>query len=104
VTYLVLDTRVLSFRVFSDQDSVDIIVGGLVSLDGNTWSDVGEKGECSSKSQVERDVSFSDCPISLTTQQSIQGHTRGSEGTLQGNSVGLDTLDGLVGDDGLAVF
>lgn len=99
-----LDTRVLSFRVFSNQDSVDIIVGGLVSLDGDTWSDVREKGECSSESQIERDVSFSDYPVSSMTRQSTQKRTRGSKGTLQGNSVGLDTLDSLVGDDGLAVF
>jgi hypothetical protein len=44
----VLDTRVLSLGVLSDEDGVDVVVSGLVSLDGNTRSDVGEKRECSS--------------------------------------------------------
>jgi hypothetical protein len=50
---LVLDTRVLSLGVFTDKNSVDIVVGGLVSLDGDTGSDIGKEGECSSESQVE---------------------------------------------------
>jgi hypothetical protein len=56
----VLDTRVLSLGVFSDQNSVDVVVGGLVTLDRDTWSDIGEEGESSTQSQVERDVSLSD--------------------------------------------
>lgn len=55
-----LDTRVLSLSVFSDQNSVDIVVSSLVALDGDTWSNIGEEGECSTEGQVERDVSFSD--------------------------------------------
>jgi hypothetical protein len=48
MTHLVLDTRVLSLGVLTNENSVDVIVSSLVSLDGNTRSDVGEKGECSS--------------------------------------------------------
>jgi hypothetical protein len=47
-THLVLDTRVLSLGVLSDKNGVDVVVSGLVSLDGDTWSDVGKEGECSS--------------------------------------------------------
>lgn len=54
-----LDTRVLSLGVFTDENSVDVVVGGLVTLDGDTGSDVGKEGECSSEGQVERDVTFS---------------------------------------------
>jgi len=64
LTHLVLNTRVLSLSVLTDEDSVDVVVSSLVSLDGNTRSDVGEKGECSSKCQVERDVTLSDCDVS----------------------------------------
>lgn len=52
-TYLVLDTRVLSFRVFSDENGVDIVVGSLEAFNGDTRSDIGEKGECPSERQVE---------------------------------------------------
>lgn len=57
--HLVLDTRVLSLGVLSDQDRVDIVVGRLVSLDRDTGSDVGEEGEGSTEGQVERDVTLS---------------------------------------------
>lgn len=43
-----LNTRVLSLSVLTDENGVDVVVCSLVSLDGNTRSDVGEKGECSS--------------------------------------------------------
>lgn len=63
-TCLVLNTRVLSLGVFTDQNGVDIVVGSLVTLDGDTWTDVGEKGEGSSQSQVKGNVTFSDYPVS----------------------------------------
>jgi hypothetical protein len=59
-THLVLNTRVLSLGVLSDKNGVDVVVSSLVSLDGNTWSDVGKEGECSSQSQIQRDVTLSD--------------------------------------------
>jgi hypothetical protein len=59
-THLVLNTRVLSLGVLTDQDSVDIVVSGLVSLDGDTWADVGKERECSAEGEVHRDVTLSD--------------------------------------------
>lgn len=44
-TDLVFNTRVLSFCVFTDENGVDIIVWRLVSGNGDTWPDVGEKVE-----------------------------------------------------------
>jgi hypothetical protein len=38
----VLNTRILSLGVLTDENGVDVVVGGLVSLDGNTWSNIGE--------------------------------------------------------------
>jgi len=76
----VLNTRVLSLSVFTDEDGVDVIVSSLVSLDGNTRSDVGEKGECSSECQVERDVTLSDCDMSvaqLYLEEGLLGVARG---------------------------
>lgn len=57
---LVLDTRVLPLGVLSDEDRVDVIVRGLVTLDRDTRSDVGEQVEGSSEGEVEGDVSLSD--------------------------------------------
>lgn len=55
------DTTVFTLGVFSDQDGVDVVVGSLVTLDGDTRSNVGEQGECPSQCQVEGDVTLSDC-------------------------------------------
>lgn len=57
---LVLDTRVLSLGVLSDEDGVDVVVGGLEPDDGSARSDVGEEVEGSSKGEVEGNVSLSD--------------------------------------------
>jgi hypothetical protein len=85
----VLDAGVLSLGVLTDQDGVDIVVGCLVASDRSAWSDVGEEVEGTAESQVERDVALSDgC----------------CERALERNQVLLDTLNGLVGDNGLAVL
>ena len=51
---------ILSFSVFSNQDRINVCVGGFIARDGATGTDVSEEGECSSESQVEGDMSFSD--------------------------------------------
>lgn len=56
---LVLDTRVLSLRILSNDDRVDIVVRRLESDDGPTRTNIGEERECSSQSEIERDVSLS---------------------------------------------
>lgn len=60
-THLVLNTTVFTLGVFTDQDGVDVVVSGLVTLNRDTRSNVGEEGECPSQSQVEGDVTLSDC-------------------------------------------
>src|SRR5690242_19157392 len=85
----VLDARVLALGVLTDQDSVNVIVGGLVALNGPAGTDVGEEVEGAAERQVERDVTLAD------------GRR---EWTLQGDVVLLDALNRLVGDDRLAVF
>jgi hypothetical protein len=57
----VLNTTVFSLGVFTDKNGVDIVVRSLVALDRDTRSNVGEQGECPSQSQVEGDVTLSDC-------------------------------------------
>jgi hypothetical protein len=54
----VLDTRVFTLGVLTDEDSVDVVVWGLVTSDRSAWSDVGEEVESSAESQVERDVTL----------------------------------------------
>ena len=53
-----LNARVLSLGVLTDEDGVDIVVGGLVALDRNTGTDVGKEVEGTAEGQVERDVSL----------------------------------------------
>lgn len=54
----VLDARVFTLGVLTDEDSVDTIVGGLVALDRLARTDVGEEVEGTTESQVERDVTL----------------------------------------------
>lgn len=84
----VLDTGVLTLSVLSDEQGVDVLVRGLVAHDGLARSDVGEQVEGSSQSQVHGNVALTD---------------GGGEGTLEGNLVSVDGLNGAVGDGGLAV-
>lgn len=56
----VLNTRVFTLGVLTDQDSVDTVVGGLVTGDGAAGTDVGEKVEGTAQSQVQRDVTLTD--------------------------------------------
>ena len=53
-----LDSRVFSLGVFSDEDAVDVLVGCLEALDGLAGSYVGVEPECPSQGQVERDMPF----------------------------------------------
>ena len=66
-TDLVLDTGVLSFRVFTNEHGVDIIIWRLVTGDRNTWPNVGEKVESPSEGQVERNVALSNCPTAINS-------------------------------------
>lgn len=54
------NTRILSLGILSDEDSVDVIVRGLESWDGDTRSNVGEKVECTTQSQIKRNMALSD--------------------------------------------
>jgi hypothetical protein len=85
----VLNAGVFTLGVLTDQDGVDIIVGGLVASDGAAGTDVGEEVEGTTESEVQRNMSLSD---------------GGGEGTLQGDIVASDALNGIVGNGGLSVL
>jgi hypothetical protein len=67
----VLNTRVLSLGVFTNENSVDIVVGGLVSLDRNTWPNVGEQVEGSAQGEVEGNVALADLNAMLDPRMNI---------------------------------
>lgn len=77
--YLVLNTRVFTLGIFSNQNTVDVLVWSLEAFNRLAWSNVGVETECPSQGQVERDVTFSD---------------GSSERTLQSDGVLLDRFDG----------
>ena len=85
----VLDARVFTLGVLTDEHSVDVVVGGLVSLDALAGTHVGEQVEGPSEGKIERDVALAN---------------GSSERALEGDKVALDGLDGGVGNDGLAVL
>lgn len=53
-----LNARVFTLSVLSDQDGVDIIIRGLVASDGSAGSQISEEVERSSESKVQRDMSL----------------------------------------------
>ena len=85
----VLDTRVLSLGVLTDENNVDIVVWGLVSSDGLAWTKVCEEVEGTAKSKIEGDVTLSDWS---------------SERTLECDIVSLNTVDCCIRDHSLAVL
>lgn len=68
----VLDARVFTFGVFTDQDGVDVVVGGLEACDGAAGTDVGKEVEGAAESEVERDVAFSDGSLALLVSCRLQ--------------------------------
>jgi len=65
----VLDTRVLSLRVFADKYRIDIIIWSLVPFDREARSNICKQVERSAQSQVQGDVALSDF-LSLNTGMS----------------------------------
>lgn len=61
INNLMLDTRVFALSVLSNEDGVDIIVGGLVALDGCARSNICKEVEGTTQSQVEGYVAFANC-------------------------------------------
>lgn len=51
---------VFSLCVFTDEDCVDVVVGGFEALDGATGTDVGEEGEGAAEGEVKGNVAFAD--------------------------------------------
>ena len=66
-----LDAGVLSFSVFTDENSVDIVVRGLVSLDRDTWPNVGEQVEGSTQGEIEGNVTLADLNVMLDRRMSL---------------------------------
>lgn len=85
-THLMLNTRVLSLSVLSDKNSVHIVVSGLVTSNRDTRSNVGEEGESSSESQVEGNVTLTDCESERSERA---GRKKGGWGTKKKTSAGL---------------
>lgn len=55
----VLNARVFTLSVLTDQHSVDVVVGGLVASNRSAGAQVGEKVESTTQGKVQRDVSLS---------------------------------------------
>lgn len=84
-----LNAGVLSFGVFSDKHSVDIVIWSLEAFDTLAGSHVGKKIERSSKSQVERNMT-------LTNWR--------RQGSFQSNGVFADVGDSIFRNSCLAIF
>ena len=55
------NTRVFTLGILTDQNGVDVVVGGLEALDGDTRPDVGKEVEGPTESQVQGNVALADC-------------------------------------------
>jgi hypothetical protein len=54
----VLNTGVFTLGVLTDENSVDVVVGGLVASNGAARTQVGEQVESTAESQVQGDVTL----------------------------------------------
>lgn len=61
INNLMLDTRVFALSVLSNEDSVDIIIGRFVALDGGAGPNVCKEVEGTSEGQVKGYVAFANC-------------------------------------------
>lgn len=88
VNNVVLDTRVFSLGILSDQNGVDAVVGGLVANDGFARTDVGEEVEGTTEGEVEGNMTLAD---------------RSSKRTLKGDQVLFYRVDGWLRNGGLSL-
>lgn len=72
---LVLNATVLTLSVLTNEDGVDILVGGLVADDALAGSNIGKEVEGTTEGEVEGDVALAN---------------GGGQGTLEGNLVPVD--------------
>lgn len=84
-----LNTRVFSLGVLTNQNSVHVVVRGLVAGNRSAGPHVGEEVEGPAERQVERDMTLAD---------------RSREGAFERNVVIRDALNGFVRNDRLAVL
>jgi len=77
------NTRVLSLRVFTNKDGVDVIIRRLETLDRDARTDVGEEVESSSESQVQGNMTFTNYNLvfSMSRRESFWQHTGCGKGT-----------------------
>ena len=54
------NTRVFTLGILTDQNGVDVVVGGLEALDGHTGTDVREEVESAAEGKVKGDVALAD--------------------------------------------
>lgn len=88
-SYLVLNTGIFTFSVFTNEDSINILVRGLVTFDGATRTNVGIQVEGTTEGQVERNVTL----------------TNGSsKRTLESNGTLTDTGNSFIRDGSLTVL
>ena len=119
-----LNTRVFTLRIFTNQDGVDVVIRSLVALDGNTRANVGEEVEGASKSQIQGDMALTNylkviiclracAEVPLTGCCKRAWHdlaisqkmgTKLRHRTFESDSILFDRVDSSVGDDGLAAL
>lgn len=102
----VLNAGVFSLGVLSDENGVDVVVWGLESRNGAAGTHVGEEVECAAEGKVQGDVALANGCLNIFSNLCLtmgRGYPYG-KWSLEGNLVSLDALNGLVGDDSLAIL
>lgn len=102
-----LNARVFALGIFTDQDSVDIVVRGLVASDGPARANIGEEVESATKCKVKGNMALSNRSLhiflSIAVPDRQTADTYGKR-TLEGNIVATNALDSVVGDCGLSIL
>ena len=80
----VLNARVFTLGVLTDQDGIDVVVGGLVASNGTARTHVGEKVEGAAESKVQRNVSLANGSLKIFSAQQKISMTHESVDIQQG--------------------
>jgi hypothetical protein len=85
----VLNTRVFTLSVFTDKNGVNVLIRGFVTNNRAARTNVGIEVESTTKSQVERNVTFAN---------------GGGKRSLQSDGVLADRLNGAIRNSGLTIL
>ena len=100
-----LNARVFSLGVLSDENGIDVVVWGFKSRNRAAGTHIGEEVECAAEGEVQGDVALANgCLNTFSNLFPITDRCPYSKWSLEGNLVPLNALNSLVRNNSLAIL